>query len=377
VPDLGGILTRVVGKNLEGQGGLTCPFCFLEAKMKTSEQEESVEELGPDPSRPSDNGSRVTTAQASQSMDAEQSGSSKPRANKGNSSSLARRATGPRTPAGKERSKQNARKHGIFSKVVLLKEEPRTEFNSLLQGLREDLQPEGTLEEVLVEKLAALLWRHRRLMIAETAEIRKEVEFLDWEEEQHQEEWANTISDLTIDFPGGLMRRIENPIILQKCLDLLDDLKMRFEKRRGFDAEQDKEILIKLCGPYNKSYWRRTLLDSYIAWMSIWSLTAEERRQKEYSLPPENCVQIFLEEIAREKMWLNRYKKARASIEAEKMHLEVLRRNVPEAPELDRLLRYEASLDRSFDRTLGQLERLQRLRAGQPVLPELKVRLSG
>jgi len=213
-------------------------------------------------------------------------------------------------------------------------------------------------------------------MIAETAEIRKGVEFLDLEEEERREEQADRLSDCQIDFQGGLIRRIANPIILQRCLDLLEDLRMRFEKRRGFDAEQDKEILIKLYGPYNKNYWRRTLLDSYIAWMSIWSLTAEERRQKEYSLPPENCVQIFLEEVEREKRRLNRYKKTWASIEAGKMHLEVLRRNVPDAPELDRLLRYEASLERSFDRTLSQLERLQRMRAGQPVLPELKVRVS-
>ncbi len=39
---------------------------------------------------------------------------------------------------------------------------------------------------------------------------------------------------------------------------------------------------------------------------------------------------------------------------------------------VDRLQRYEGSLERSFDRTLSQLERLQRLRLGQPVLPALK-----
>ncbi len=49
---------------------------------------------------------------------------------------------------------------------------------------------------------------------------------------------------------------------------------------------------------------------------------------------------------------------------------------VMKRPRSDRLLRYEASLERSFDRTLSQLERLQRMRAGQPVLPELKVRVS-
>ena len=42
----------------------------------------------------------------------------------------------------------------------------------------------------------------------------------------------------------------------------------------------------------------------------------------------------------------------------------------------DRFQRYEASLDRSFDRTLSQLERLQRVRSGQPVLPAIKVDVS-
>ena len=43
-------------------------------------------------------------------------------------------------------------------------------------------------------------------------------------------------------------------------------------------------------------------------------------------------------------------------------------------PEL--LLRYEGSLERQFDRTLTQLERVQRMRLGQPVPPPVKVELS-
>src|SRR5215470_9943561 len=81
-------------------------------------------------------------------------------------------ATGPRTTHGKERSKRNALKHGVFSQVALLKGESRSEYNALLNGLRENLQPEGHLEELLVEKLALSAWRHRRLIIAKTAEIR-------------------------------------------------------------------------------------------------------------------------------------------------------------------------------------------------------------
>ena len=44
------------------------------------------------------------------------------------------------------------------------------------------------------------------------------------------------------------------------------------------------------------------------------------------------------------------------------------------SPEL--LLRYEASLERSIDRTLTQLERLQRMRLGLAVPAPLKVEIA-
>jgi hypothetical protein len=78
---------------------------------------------------------------------------------------------GPRTVIGKTIASKNALKHGIFSSAMLLKSESRAEYDSLLSGLDECLKPEGTLERFLVEKLAVLIWRYRRLIITETAEI--------------------------------------------------------------------------------------------------------------------------------------------------------------------------------------------------------------
>ncbi len=56
--------------------------------------------------------------------------------------------------------------------------------------------------------------------------------------------------------------------------------------------------------------------------------------------------------------------------------LEETRLLVPSKEASDRLQRYEGSIERSFDRTLSQLERLQRMRLGQPVLPAIKVDVS-
>jgi len=88
------------------------------------------------------------------------------------------KSCGPRTAKGKQKSKHNALKHGVFSQVVLLNGEPRVEFDSLLSGLWNRLEPEGTLEELLVDKLAALVWRHRRLIIA--VGERMGTEFFGW-----------------------------------------------------------------------------------------------------------------------------------------------------------------------------------------------------
>ncbi|MGB7283851.1 MAG: hypothetical protein WBE13_16415, partial [Candidatus Acidiferrum sp.] len=84
-----------------------------------------------------------------------------------NSGWSAQKSGGPRTQRGKDKSKLNALKYGLFSKAVLLKDEPRAEFDYLLNGLRNDFQPVGMLEVVLVDELAVNLWRQRRHIIAD------------------------------------------------------------------------------------------------------------------------------------------------------------------------------------------------------------------
>jgi hypothetical protein len=80
----------------------------------------------------------------------------------------ATRSTGPRTETGKAIASKNALKHGIFSaSLILTPFEDRKDYDALLSGLNEYLNPVGALEDFLVEKLAMLIWRYRRLMINE------------------------------------------------------------------------------------------------------------------------------------------------------------------------------------------------------------------
>lgn len=291
------------------------------------------------------------------------------------SASIERMATGPRTPQGKERSKHNALTHGIFSKVALLKGESKAEFDSLLDGLRADYQPEGTLEEVLVEKLATLFWRHRRLIVAEVAEIQSKVEFLEWDQQNRQFEEAERIeSRRTYESDCTLIRKIENPDVLERCLVLLLKLREGIAKE-GFDEERDVEVVEEIYGSSEVSRFHETLYNDYFAWLRT-AQASDEERQSEGSATPEESKECFIAAIDAEISRLKRYKKEHAAIEISRAKLEALRRNVPDSAVLDRLLRYEASLERSFDRTLKQLERLQRMRLGLAVPPSVDVNIS-
>jgi hypothetical protein len=96
--------------------------------------------------------------------------------------------SGPRSAIGKERSKRNALKHGIFTKAVLLDCEPKLEFDALLRGLRRDLLPDGMLEGLLVEKLATILWRQRRLLETERSAVQKNIQKAEAEKANHFDE---------------------------------------------------------------------------------------------------------------------------------------------------------------------------------------------
>jgi hypothetical protein len=79
----------------------------------------------------------------------------------------AAKSTGPRTADGKAASRSNAMKHGVLSSVVVAENEDRDAFDTLCQGLFSEFQPQTMVEIALVEKLAVLFWRGRRLVETE------------------------------------------------------------------------------------------------------------------------------------------------------------------------------------------------------------------
>ena len=100
--------------------------------------------------------------------------------------SNARKSTGPKSKAGKEKARLNAITHGLSAKAILIGDEDPKEFEALRTGLHRDYAPQNTLQRHLVDHLAVLLWRRQRTHRAEAAAISNEISQL--EERDRSEE---------------------------------------------------------------------------------------------------------------------------------------------------------------------------------------------
>ena len=88
----------------------------------------------------------------------------------------AQKSTGPKTSEGKAASKMNAVKHGILSREVLVAGENEAELTAFHESFREDLQPVGARQEMLVDMIVTTHWRLRRLLAVESGEMALSVE---------------------------------------------------------------------------------------------------------------------------------------------------------------------------------------------------------
>jgi hypothetical protein len=68
-----------------------------------------------------------------------------------------------------EAARFNALRHGVLSQYTVLPWEDGEEYRALLDALVAEHRPQGPTEEHLVEELAGIIWRKRRLRLGEAA----------------------------------------------------------------------------------------------------------------------------------------------------------------------------------------------------------------
>src|SRR5271154_833336 len=81
------------------------------------------------------------------------------------------KSRGPKTDAGKVRSAENSRRHGLLARTLVLEEENAGSFAELLAAFERDRAPKNEIERALVENMAAARWRLLRLWAIERATL--------------------------------------------------------------------------------------------------------------------------------------------------------------------------------------------------------------
>ena len=66
--------------------------------------------------------------------------------------------TGPKSPAGKNKVRFNALKHGLYAKSKILPTENPKEYQRLLRAVFEDINPQGMIEERIAREIGEAMW---------------------------------------------------------------------------------------------------------------------------------------------------------------------------------------------------------------------------
>src|SRR5215475_3150582 len=82
----------------------------------------------------------------------------------------AQHSTGPRSPEGKARVAQNAIRHGLTAKHLVIRDDQREEFAALQESLLAELDPQGAVETITFHEILHAAWNLHRFRCIE-AEI--------------------------------------------------------------------------------------------------------------------------------------------------------------------------------------------------------------
>jgi hypothetical protein len=265
------------------------------------------------------------------------------------------KSTGPKTPRGKAYGGRNAIKHGLFSgqmmDFVSHGEDP-TEYEEILNGLRAKYQPKGTAEELEVERIAVCWWRLKRAWRYENAMNRVALRDLGRRELVEQAEWCKEKDKEEDAIIQELQRAAEEIPKTQEFPKDWEELKQRI-----FAIEPKFEPVWKLL----ESAAQERLATPAISKLSK-QLDPKERSVLLAIFTVKSAV-IFLEEL-------------RHSRNTSVREIAIAQHIIPNSDALDKILRYETTIERQLGRSVDRLERLQRRRKGETLLPPVSVRLT-
>jgi len=286
----------------------------------------------------------------------------------------AKKSTGPKTARGKEYSAKNAAKHGLstmdFSAGSMLRGEDPDEYQKLIDDLYQVFQPVGVAEELEVRLYAQLSWRRHRAGRYENAQLVRDQMPLVVDESQTKSD-----KEMIPEFETliRLLQTVEKEICSTGAISLelqdkvfamaprLHGLWWYLEDRVKEGVTQKQQIEVEII------YGKRPRLLS----VSL----PEVRKQLCASLGSQPKISSVVH-LATTKLVTRFVKRENAWTFELASDNEYDRHAIPNAEVMDKILRYEAAIERSLDRAIARLERLQRRRKGESVLPPVSVRLT-
>lgn len=238
----------------------------------------------------------------------------------------------------------NAMKHGILSKLVVLAHEDHAEFDDLLAALIEEHKPAGMTERHLIEELATIIWRKRRVLLAEGAKINEGL--------KGAANSSKSVMSSAAPFQRGMASERTD---VRDFLDLTPEDVAESQNNATLDlaATRKAAAILRKGGPNAYAKARRALRRESRDW---WDEQVEEGEHPATAEGLATYINETLEPIA---FQLEREARFTPAIKAQTLG-EGLRAHL-----LEKLNRYETHLDRKFERTLAMLLKLKDLRGGQ------------
>lgn len=255
---------------------------------------------------------------------------------------IAREETAPTARADSyEAMRFNAMKHGILSRLTVLAHEDAGEFAGLLAALIDEHRPSGMTERTLIEGLAAIIWRKRRVLLAEGARINEGL--------KSAVNSPKSVMPSAAPFQRGLTGENAD---LRELLNATPDEIAERQREAALDLAATHKAAAILCkgGPNAYTKARRALLQESRDW---WDTHVE---QEEFSATTEGLARFIREHL--EPVCIRMAKEAQFT---PAIKLQTLGEGL-QAHRLEKLNRYETHLDRKFERTLAMLLKLKDLR---------------
>jgi hypothetical protein len=262
----------------------------------------------------------------------------------------------------------NAVKHGILSKQVLVRGQYRQENEKELEALHErfweELQPEGPLEEMLVDQIVTAHWRLRRALTAESGEIARSVDGGSRQRNRGTDpmlQWMRWMAT------GDPIHAMEHSMTgLSILIDWLNEMRHRVEAEGGLTDAAVQQLTGRFGGKPNSLT------------LSLEALRKEQEANptdKEAKVPDHHrtAALAFLDRK------LRHLQMQRERCDEEEYYAEEANQAAAELPSsavLDKIMRYETKLERQMYRAMAQLERVQRLRNGEAIPAPLSVHVS-